>query len=82
MALTIEERLTRLEERLDKVEATLARQKRSGIGVTVEEVRAKRGRPVQRGPEQFERLRRIFGRFSGPGDLSVRMRDYLYGDRG
>jgi hypothetical protein len=79
--LTIEERLARVEERLGAMEASLARLQRPCVGMTVEEARAKLDKPAEGGPEQFARLHRIFGRFEGPGDLSERMRDYLYGER-
>ncbi len=49
MALTIEERVTRLEERLDQVEATLARQKRPRIGLPIEEAKSELAKPVARG---------------------------------
>jgi hypothetical protein len=81
VATDVLDRLARLEERVSDIEETLARDQRPRIGVTIEEARAKVGRPVERGPEQYERLQRIFGRFSGPEDLSSRMRDYLYGER-
>jgi hypothetical protein len=81
MATTTEDRIASLEARVSDIEASLGRTQRPRIGVTIEEVRARAGRPVERGPEQFERLHRIFGRFSGPEDLSSRMRDYLYGER-
>ena len=81
VATDVLDRLARLEERVSDIEDTLAQtQQRPRIGITIEEARAKIGEPVERGPEQYERLRRIFGRFSGPGDLSSRMRDYLYGE--
>ncbi|MGH2531364.1 MAG: hypothetical protein ACRDJW_03555 [Thermomicrobiales bacterium] len=81
MVAPVEERIALLEARVSDIEETLARRHPPRIGVTIEEVRAKVGRPAERGPEQFERLHRIFGRFSGPEDLSSRMRDYLYGER-
>ena len=81
MALTIEDRLTRLEERLDQVEATLARQKGPRIGLTIEEAKSELAKPVERGPEVIELFHRIVGRFEGPGDLSEHMRDYLHGER-
>jgi hypothetical protein len=81
MAIAIEDRLASLESRVRELEDALARTQRPRIGITVEEARARVGQPVERGPEQFERLQRIFGRFSGPEDLSSRMREYLYGDR-
>jgi hypothetical protein len=78
---TIEERLARVEERLGEMEEALSRVPRSRIGMTVEEARAELGKPVERGPEQYAKLQRIFGCFEGPGDLSENMRDYLYGER-
>ena len=81
MVATVDERLTSLEARVDKVEATLNGVKRPRFAVTVEEARARLLEPAQRSPETIERFRRIYGRFDGPADLSERMRDYLNGDR-
>jgi hypothetical protein len=81
VASTIEERLARIEERLDEVEAALTRVPRPRIGVTIEEARIELGKPVERGPEQYAKLQRIIGCFEGPGDLSENLRDYLYGER-
>jgi len=81
MAATVEERLERLEAQV----ATLAKQtntsSRGGFGWTIEEVKERLGRPVVRGPREYELLRRITGVFDGPEDLSENMRDYINGDR-
>lgn len=81
MTTDVLDRLARLEERVSELEDSVARVHRPRIGVTVEEARAMLGQPVERGPEQYELLQRIIGRFSGPEDLSSRMREYLYGER-
>ncbi len=93
MAATVEERLERLEaqmaeERLERLEARmemLAKRanvsSRGGFGWTIEEVKERLGRPVVRGPREYELLRRITGVFDGPEDLSEIMRDYINGGR-
>lgn len=81
MAATIEDRVASIEERLGQLEETVRRPQPRRIGITVEEARAKLGRPAERGPEQLALFQRIVGSFEGPEDLSSRMREYLYGER-
>lgn len=81
MDTTVEARLARVEERLSELEAVLVPTPRPPFGMTIEEAKAELGKPVERGPEQYEKLNRIFGCFEGPGDLSEHFRDYLYGER-
>ena len=45
--------------------------------VTVEEVREFLRTPAEYGPEQIERLSRIYDSFDGPEDLSSNLRDYI-----
>jgi hypothetical protein len=80
MAATVEERLARLEEQVATLKERANTSSRGGFGLTLEEARERLKKPVQRSPETIAKFRRLFGSFEGPEDLSVRMRDYLYGD--
>jgi hypothetical protein len=81
MEANILDRLTRLEEQVNELQEALARSQRRSIGVTIEEARRELENPVERGPEQMELLNQFFGSFSGPEDLSSRMREYINGER-
>jgi hypothetical protein len=81
VATPIEERLERLEARLEEVEATLARPSHPRWGLTVEEARARLGTPIQRSEHTVNQLRAFLGCLEGPEDLSENVRDYLYGER-
>lgn len=82
MVSTVEERLAKLEERVDEMEVNLTELRRPArsTGITIEEAKARLQEPVERGQRELEQLRAIIGMFDGPVDLSERMRDYLYGD--
>jgi hypothetical protein len=81
MVGSVEERLGSLETRLRHVEARVAALAQPRIGLTADEARARAQGPAERTPETMAKLRRIFGRFDGPEDLSARFRDYLAASR-
>lgn len=80
MAVTVEERLARLEAQVAAITERVEQARRPAFGVTIEEAKEQLKQPAVRGPREIEQLRRITGIFSGPEDLSERMRDYINGD--
>lgn len=81
MVATIEERLAEVEARLSKVEERFGHAQQPSIGVSIEEAKEIVKSPADRGPEEFEQLRRVLGSAEGPADLSDRKHEYLYGSR-
>ncbi|MGH2562357.1 MAG: hypothetical protein ACRDJH_25125 [Thermomicrobiales bacterium] len=81
MVATVEERLALLEARVNRLEECLNRPEDSKIGLTIEEAKERVKTPADRGPEEFEQLRRFLGSAEGPEDLSERKHEYLYGSR-
>jgi hypothetical protein len=78
MATTVEERLGLIEAR---IEESIGRTQRPWFAVSLEEARARLASPVEWGPEDVERLHRVYGSFDGPEDLAEHMREYASGRR-
>ncbi len=80
MVATVEERLARLEAQVVEIKEQVEQARRPAFGLTIEDAKERLKQPVARSPETIAKFRRLFGSFEGPEDLSVRMRDYLYGE--